>query len=168
MKTRRPILHATDFSDASKPAFAVAVERAKRERASLRLVHVVSPPLIVPGDAFVPARAYEQMEAAALRGATEKLAALVGRARKAGVHATSVVRIGVPFEEIVQTARRSRADLVIVGTHGRTGLSRLMLGSVAGRVIALAPCPVLTVRARPRTAVRRHTELRPTPITRAS
>jgi universal stress protein A len=57
-----------------------------------------------------------------------------------------LVRSPVPFEAIASAARRLGADVVVVGTHGRTGLTRLALGSVAERVVALAPCPVLTVR----------------------
>jgi nucleotide-binding universal stress UspA family protein len=54
----------------------------------------------------------------------------------------------VPHEQIARTARRQRADLVVMGTHGRTGLAKIFLGSVAGRVIAIAPCPVMTVRGK--------------------
>ena len=55
---------------------------------------------------------------------------------------------GVPHEQIVRLARSKRADVVVMGTHGRSGLAKLFLGSVAGRVVAAAPCPVLTVRGR--------------------
>lgn len=61
---------------------------------------------------------------------------------------TASVSEGIPFEEIVREARRRRADLIVMGTHGRTGVARLILGSVASRVLALAACSVLTVRGR--------------------
>ena len=56
------------------------------------------------------------------------------------------MKVGVPFEEIVKIAGVERVDMIVMGTHGRSGLDRLLLGSVAERVIRLAPCPVLTVR----------------------
>jgi nucleotide-binding universal stress UspA family protein len=64
------------------------------------------------------------------------------------VRAKSLLLEGVPHEQIARTARRQRADVVVMGTHGRTGLAKLFLGSVAGRVIAIAPCPVMTVRGK--------------------
>jgi universal stress protein A len=142
MNTGRPILYATDFSEASRPAFAVALDSAKRDRAPLLLLHVVAPPVTVPRDGFARESACREIA----RAATAKLDALVTQAKKAGVQATSLVQIGTPFDLIVRTARRRRAELVVIGTHGRTGLSRLLMGSVAERVVALAPCPVLTVR----------------------
>jgi nucleotide-binding universal stress UspA family protein len=70
----------------------------------------------------------------------------VARARTDGVRAESLLLQGLPAEQIVRAARSKRADLVVLGTHGRSGLPRLVLGSVAERVIGLARCPVLTVR----------------------
>jgi len=72
----------------------------------------------------------------------------VAKAKKAGVRAKSILLEGVPHEQIAGTARRQRADLVVMGTHGRTGLAKLFLGSVAGRVVAIAQCPVMTVRGK--------------------
>jgi nucleotide-binding universal stress UspA family protein len=77
------------------------------------------------------------------RTSTERL---LKQARAAGVTATSVIVTGAPADRIVRAARSRRADLVVMGTHGRSGLSRLLLGGVASRVIATSPCPVLTVR----------------------
>ena len=67
-------------------------------------------------------------------------------AREKGISVRTLVRTGSPYQEIVDLATDERADLVAMGTHGRSGVSRLLLGSVADRVIRLAPCPVLTVR----------------------
>ena len=67
-------------------------------------------------------------------------------AAAAGLSARWVLRTGVPYKEIVGAAARERADLIVIGTHGRSGLDRALLGSVADRVIRLAPCPVVTVR----------------------
>jgi nucleotide-binding universal stress UspA family protein len=80
--------------------------------------------------------------------AQRQLRVLVARAKRAGVRASGLlVETGMPHEQIVRVARRKRADMIAMGTHGRTGLTRLLLGSVAARVIATAKCPVLTVHA---------------------
>jgi universal stress protein A len=145
MTAIRRVLHATDFSKASTPAFANAVDWAKRMHAELRLVHVIPLPLV--GDGYLSKDAYGGVMIAARRTADLKLAELAAKARKAGVRTSTAVLTGVPHEQIVADAKRERADLVVVGTHGRTGLSRLVMGSVATRVIALAHAPVLTVRS---------------------
>lgn len=150
------VVHATDFSAAARPAFRTALTWTRRRRARLHLLHVVTPPVMLLEDSFLSARSWRQLEALGLRAARRRLAALQRRARKAGVAAAAtVVRSPVPFEAIVQTARRLRANLIVVGTHGHTGLARLALGSVAERVVALASCPVLTVRATARARGRR-------------
>jgi nucleotide-binding universal stress UspA family protein len=150
------VVHATDFSAAARPAFRAALAWARRRRARLHLVHVVAPPVMILEDSFLSARSWRRLEALGLRAARRRLAALQAGARKAGVAtAATVVRSAVPFDAIVRTARRTGADLVVVGTHGRSGLARIALGSVAERVVALAPCPVLTVRAQSRGRGRR-------------
>jgi len=68
-------------------------------------------------------------------------------ARKAGVKAMTLLLDGVAHEQIARAARSKKADLIVIGTHGRTGLAKFFLGSVAARVVATAPCPVLTVRS---------------------
>jgi nucleotide-binding universal stress UspA family protein len=78
--------------------------------------------------------------------ATSSLEDWVSKARGEGLAARAALRTGVPYEEIVALARDERADLVVIGTRGRSGLDRVLLGSVADRVVRLAPCPVLTVR----------------------
>jgi nucleotide-binding universal stress UspA family protein len=148
MRLFRRVLYATDFSRASGPAFATALGWAKQYRAHLTLVHVMAPPALVLEDSYLSAKTFQEMQAAALRQAEDRLNRLRARARKAGVRVATMVRQGVPAEQIVRTAARQRADLVVIGTHGRTGFSRLLLGSVAARVVGLASCPVLTVRSK--------------------
>ena len=150
MKVFRRLLHATDFSKASRPALATAIALARQNRAPLAIAHVLSP-LVLPvgGDmAYMPPRTYEMIDQNARQHARKQLDALVGRAKKAGVRATGILLDGAPQEQIPRAARRARADLLIIGTHGRTGFSKLLLGSVAERVVRVAPCPVLTVRSR--------------------
>jgi len=148
MKRIRRILHPTDFSKASRAAFAQAVEMARTNRAELLLVHVLTPVMPMVGDGYISPQVYEQVEASARATAQAQIGRLVARARKAGVRVKPVIMEGVPHEQITRAARSKRADLVVIGTHGRTGLAKFFLGSVAGRVVSTASCPVLTVRGR--------------------
>jgi nucleotide-binding universal stress UspA family protein len=144
MKRARQILHATDFSRASRPAFARALALAKQDRARLCLLHVRMPPSPFLGDKLPPS--YLELEARARRQAERQLAALVTQAKKAGVRVEAQLTEGLPSEEILRVARRRRADVIVIGTHGRTGLGRIFMGSVAERVLQRATSPVLTVR----------------------
>jgi len=148
MSRIRRILHPSDFSRASGVAFTKAVEMAKLNRAELLVLHVLTPFIPMVGDGYVSPKVYEDIESAARAQAQKQLNALVTKAKKAGVRVKGVLAEGVPHEQIVRAARSKRADLVVSGTHGRTGLAKFFLGSVAGRVISLARCPVLTVRGK--------------------
>jgi nucleotide-binding universal stress UspA family protein len=139
------ILHATDFSPASRAAFAKAVSLARKDRAELVVAHVL-PPVIPAVDGYLTADVYRKLEEAARRFGKKKLDALVAKARKAGARARGVLLEGVAHEAIVRAGRR--ADMIVMGTHGRTGLARVVLGSVASRVVSHAKTPVLTVSGR--------------------
>jgi len=150
MKVFRRILHATDFSRASRPALGKAIALARQNRAPLSIVHAL-PPLMMPvgGDmAYLPPRTYEAIDQNARQYARKHLAALTERAKRAGVRASALLLDGVPHDQIPRAVRRTRADLLVIGTHGRTGLSKVLLGSVAERLIRGATCPVLMVRSR--------------------
>jgi nucleotide-binding universal stress UspA family protein len=112
------------------------------------VAHVLTPVVPVTGEGYVLARTYDQIEAAARASARKQLDRLVARARAAGVRARGLLLTGIPHQQLVRVLRSRRADLAVIGTHGRTGLARFFLGSVAARVVASAPCPVLTVRGR--------------------
>jgi nucleotide-binding universal stress UspA family protein len=150
MKVFRRILHATDFSRASRPALAKAIALARQNRAPLTIVHVLSPPMVpVGGDfGYIPPKTLDAIDQQARQHARRALAALAARAKKAGARTNVLIVDGVPQDQIPRAVRRTRADLVVIGTHGRTGLTKVLLGSVAERVIRLVACPVLTVRAR--------------------
>ena len=142
-------MHATDFSSASSAAFKRAVAMAKADRAQLIIAHVMTPPsLAIPGEGYVSPRLYEDLETSARAQAQKRLNAVLAKARKAGVRATPLLLEGVPHERIARAARAKKADLLVIGTHGRTGLAKFFLGSVASRLVASAACPVLTVRGR--------------------
>jgi nucleotide-binding universal stress UspA family protein len=148
MKRFRRIFHPTDFSRASGAAFGVAVELAKRDRGQLVIVHVLVPPIPIITDGYISPKTFDELTAAARRDAEKRLSALVAKAKKAGAAAATLLIEGVPAEQIIRAAQRKRADLIVMGTHGRTGLPKFFMGSVAGRVIPMASCPVLTVRGR--------------------
>ena len=133
---------------ASTAAFKRAVAMAKKDRSELVLVHVLAPPMPIAGEGYIPPNVYEDLEASAQRYAEKRLATLKDKAKTAGVRASTVIREGVADEQIVRAARAKKADVIVIGTHGRTGLAKLFLGSVASRVVTAAPCPVLTVRGR--------------------
>jgi nucleotide-binding universal stress UspA family protein len=149
MPRLRRIMHATDFSPASTAALKRAMAMAKADRAQLIIGHVMTPPsLALPGDGYISPSLYEDLETSARAQAQKRLNAIVARARKAGVRATGLLLEGVPHERIARAARAKKVDLLVIGTHGRTGLAKFFLGSVAARLIASVSCPVLTVRGR--------------------
>jgi nucleotide-binding universal stress UspA family protein len=143
VRRARRILHASDFSRASGAAFAQATEMARANRAELLLAHVLTPPVPM---ADVPAEVYAEIEASTRAAAQKQLDRLAARAKQAGVRTRTLLLEGIAAEQITKAARSRRADLVAIGTHGRTGLAKFFLGSVAGRVVSTASCPVLTVR----------------------
>ena len=148
MSRLRRILYPTDFSRASGAAFTRAVAMAKADRAQMLLVHVLAPPMPLAGEGYISPKVYDDLETSARRYAQKRLAALQARARKAGVKAVTLLADGVAHEQIARAAKAKKADLIVIGTHGRTGLAKFFLGSVASRVVAAAACPVLTVRGR--------------------
>jgi nucleotide-binding universal stress UspA family protein len=122
---------------------------AKDNRAELLLVHVLTPVMpIMAGDGYVSPKTYEDIEASTKAAGQKGLAALVAKARKAGARVKAVMTDGLPHEQILRLARAKHADVVVLGTHGRTGLARFFLGSVANRVVAMSSVPVLTVRGK--------------------
>jgi nucleotide-binding universal stress UspA family protein len=139
------ILVATDFSTCSHEALEYASELARRFAAELHLLHVADDPhnVFPHAGGTIPVEELARAEAetdAALRRSAEVLE------REGRQVQRSVVR-GVPFVEIIRYAREHDIDLIVVGTHGRTGLQQALMGSVAERVVRKAPCPVLVVRA---------------------
>jgi nucleotide-binding universal stress UspA family protein len=145
--TNEPIIHPTDFSRASTAAFMRAIDVAKRARAELVLVHVFEPISPYLAESRPHYNRYHELQASLKAKARVKLEQMLARAKRAGIAASDVLLEGFsPAEDIVQVAKKRRAALIVMGTRGRTGLKKLLLGSVAARVIGLAPCPVLTVR----------------------
>lgn len=141
----RNILFATDLSPASDPAFDQSIRLAKETGAHLWIAHAYDIARVI--DAGFVSGVDDEWDARARTGVETRLGPLVDRARSEGVEADRLVVDGAPDVAIVEAAQERGADLIVMGTHGRRGFSRLFLGSVASRVIASAPCPVMSVRA---------------------
>jgi universal stress protein A len=141
----RRILVPTDFSKHSQNALNYAAAFAEKFAAHLYLLHIVQDlSLYVPeAVAGVPPLPATAEFSAAVRDSLNKVIH-ENKLERFSTHAE--VREGSPFYEIIRYARETDADLIIMGTHGRSGLAHVLLGSVAEKVVRKAPCPVLTVR----------------------
>jgi nucleotide-binding universal stress UspA family protein len=139
----KKILVATDFAEASRAAADVGVELAQTFRVPLVLVHAYDVPMqVYTGVPLVPvaeyAKAYEEAARESLDKERQRLVA-------AGADVNAVLRSGVAWEEVLSTAKQLDVGLIVTGTHGRHGLPRALLGSVAEKVVRLSPVPVLTI-----------------------
>jgi nucleotide-binding universal stress UspA family protein len=133
------ILHPTDFSEHSELAFRLACALARDYDARLVLLHVAAPPMVVYAGGPVPPDPWPSLEEA--RAKLHELETHAGHVR-----VESQAMEGDPVDMILRAAEETHSDLIVLGTHGRTALARLLLGSVAESVLRTAPCPVLTVR----------------------
>jgi len=151
----RRILIPVDFSHTADRAVEVALELAGAVGGQLTLLYVFGAPATILPDGSTFAAAPRALLLASQR-ADDALAAarreLETKAAAVGVEVTAQTRLGLPAEEIVNAAGSGQFDLVVMGTHGRSGLGRLLLGSVAESVMRHAQIPVLTVREGPRAA----------------
>lgn len=135
MKDIKRILHPTDFSDVSRYALPYALSFAKRFSAELSILHVLE----------LPYGALSQASEA-IGTAKAKFRDLIPPDSSSGIEIVRIVKRGRPSSEICDTAEEIEADLIILATHGHSGLEHAILGSTAERVVRHAPCPVLTVR----------------------
>ena len=142
----RRIVVPTDFGDCSTPALRLAVELADKFGAELVLLHVVQDLALAMPDAVMPTPVPGPDLGQLIDAGNTGLANLIARENLGRLNPKVEVRIGSPVAEIVAAATDLKADLLCVGTHGRTGLAHLILGSQAERIIREAPCPVLTVK----------------------
>jgi nucleotide-binding universal stress UspA family protein len=142
------IVVPTDFSESSSAAMRAAVQLAQAFHASIEVFHVnIDPSLVLPppADVLSVPIAFERV----LADTAEKLERVVGEVRQAGVVCKSASEMGRSHTTIVEQARRSGAGLIVMGSHGRHGLSHALLGSVAEKVVQHAPCAVLVVPVQP-------------------
>jgi nucleotide-binding universal stress UspA family protein len=142
----RTILMPTDFSEYAEHAFTWALQMAADWQARLILFHAAAPisPLAFPDSVYLPE--LRRLEADMLADAEKRMSEFVGKKGSSAVLVETRVVVGEPVYEICQAVGREQADLIIMGSHGRTGLSHVLLGSVAERVIRHASCPVLVAR----------------------
>jgi universal stress protein A len=148
MRIRR-ILVPTDLSPTSRAAVRSAGELARQFGAEVWLLFVAEP-YAAPGDLYAsPAlvQLFEESRALARR----RLATVEASLRRSRIRCRGLVAVGSPAPTIVETAATKRADLIVMATHGSTGLTHFFLGSVAERVVRTAGCPVLTIRPQTRT-----------------
>ena len=139
----KKILAPTDFSPSSESAIDYAETFAKRFEAEIVLIHVIESPAYSVTDTLILVN-----HEAALKATAEALMENLYKAcLEKGLSATTRVISGTPYREIIKEAEAEKVDLIIMGTHGRTGVERLLLGSVAEKVVRLAAAPVLTVRS---------------------
>jgi universal stress protein A len=149
--TTQHYLVPLDFSPYSDQALSYAMALATRLQARLTLLHVIHEPMGVgdmPSALPYPALYLQEIEAEVQRGIEARLQ----QVHDAGLQGDTVIVHGVPFQRIIDTARDQHIDLIIMGTHGRTGLHHVLVGSVAEKVVRLAPCPVLVTRGTASTA----------------
>lgn len=142
------ILVGTDFSNGSAQALIYGRELARRLGARLHVLHVVEPTLsndVLGMSGYVGA--IPALQITDDKAAARRLEAIVTDDDRRTLRARTVLRAyDAPAHVIVEYARDEAIDLIVIGTHGRTGLSHLVMGSVAEKVVRTAPCPVLTVR----------------------
>jgi universal stress protein A len=151
MKTIHKILVPVDFSAPSKRALDMALTIASRYQASIELMHAVDfPSDMLPDNVSVAGAAPMTFEHYAHEGAEREMKSLLDSMAEelshAGVTVTSRIVRGEAAEAIVELVTKEHHDLVVMGTHGRTGLDHILLGSVAERVVRRSPSPVLTTR----------------------
>jgi len=145
MKTFSTVLVAVDFSDSSDNAFQMALTMAKSFSAKLLVLHVINEPVDMRGF-YVPHISFERLENEIKEGA-EKLMESFCRSNLADFeNYETVIVSGLPYEEIIGQADEKGADLIVIGTHGRSGLDHVLFGSTAEKVVRKSRIPVLTVR----------------------
>jgi len=143
------ILVPTDFSEFSTYALNYAIAFAQNFKARIILIHVTSErdmdairqvsPYLEPGKLEDLLRERESED-------RKQLAAFIPPEMKKGLEVETIHKVGIPFVEIIKTAKEREVDVIVIATHGRSGLSHILFGSVAEKVVRRAPCPVLSIR----------------------
>lgn len=145
MKQFAKILFATDFSESSEHAFDYASTLAKKFDARLIILHVINEPVDLRGF-YVPHISFEKLEEE-IRESAEKMMEKFCRTRiKDFTNYEAHVVAGIPHEEILKRAASENVSLIVLGTHGRTGLDHVLFGSTAEKIVRKSVCPVMTVR----------------------
>ena len=146
--TIKQMLCASDFSPASRPALRLAQELARTLKARLIIFHAYEPSVPIGNGGYLPPSVMQEMLTATRDAAAQSLKRLARSSQGKGVRISTLLAEGPAAAAIVRAAKKHRVNLVVMGTHGRTGVRRLLMGSVADRVIRTASCPVLVVGGR--------------------
>lgn len=141
----KKVLVPIDFSDYSKSSLRYAVNFVKHFNATLYLIYVVEP-VVYPPDFSMGQIAMPSMDLDLDKRAKEELEKLAKEEIPGDCNCHTVVKTGKPFVEIIETAQDEDIDLIIIATHGHTGVEHILFGSTAEKVVRKAPCPVLTLR----------------------
>lgn len=145
MKHLDKILYAIDFSESSEHAFDYALSLARKFDSRLFIIHVINEPVDLRGF-YVPHVSFENLEKEVEEGAEKMMQKFCRTKVKDFTNYETAVIPGIPYEEILKKAEQEHAALIVMGTHGRSGIDHLLFGSTAERVVRKAKCPVMTVR----------------------
>ena len=141
----KSVLVPLDFSALSDGALQRASEMARQFGSRLVLLHAVEP-IIQPVEYAIVPTELEEINVRQVSSCKARLARLMERLEEEGIHCKVEVKLGRPWQVITETAKRSRCDLIVIPTHGRSGLKHLFMGSTAERVVQHAHCSVLVLR----------------------
>jgi len=145
VKPFEKILTAIDFSENSEFAFDYAVTMAKQFESELTILHVINEPVDLRGF-YVPHISFEQLEKEIEEGAVKMMENFCSSKLASLQNYKTAIVSGIPYDEITRKAEEIGASLIVLGTHGRTGLDHILFGSTAERVVRSANCPVMTIR----------------------
>jgi nucleotide-binding universal stress UspA family protein len=143
MISLKKILCPIDHSDCSKEALKYAVSFAMKDEAKLLLLHIID---IRSFNEGLDAMSTQIPNEETLEQLRVKLLDCIPEEIRDDLDVEAIVIQGIPFAEIISTAKEREIDMIVIGSHGRTGISHMMLGSVSEKVVRKAPCPVLTIR----------------------
>jgi nucleotide-binding universal stress UspA family protein len=142
----KKILYPTDFSESSLEALKYAVSFARDYKAKLVLMHVVNEKIFSEGLNLPRVSAPDALAKELAAEAERQLKNLIPAADRTGLDWEMAILQGMPFLEIIRYARANDVDLIVIGTHGRSGVEHIIFGSTAEKVVRKSPCPVLSVR----------------------
>lgn len=145
MRDFKTILFATDFSESSDYAFQYAFSLAKKFSARLLVVHVINEPVDLRGF-YVPHISFEKLEEEIEEGAQKMMEKFCRTHIRDYDNYETLIVPGIPYDEIIKKATENSADLIVLGTHGRTGLDHVLFGSTAEKVVRKSQVPVMTIR----------------------
>jgi nucleotide-binding universal stress UspA family protein len=141
----KTILFPTDFSETSQEAARYAISFAREFKAKVFVLHVVNEKIFTESN-MPRVVSIEELEREMTEEARKRLKTLVPAEEAEGLDWETVIRQGEPFIEIIRFAKDQDVDLIVIGTHGRSGFEHIIFGSTAEKVVRKAPCPVLSVR----------------------